>query len=280
MGPARAAADFTAEATFGAHWLLRMWDDRTQDALLPGRDRRGQRADRRRPRHLAAAAGRRHLRRAPTRPTATSATGRCSGPGRRARRSAPTWPAATPPRFARVLPGVPDAATRRWPARCLRCGRAHLRARGHRPGGPPADGDPVRLLPGDGVARRPRAGARPSCTSRPPRAAPAAGRLPHRPRYYLRPGRALGARVHHRARTTPPTRSTCTTSAASRTTTCTGRSHTAGDPRGLADDAGRRCSPTCEGSSTGPSRRAPATRSGSGSRGPRSTRRRTGSGCR
>ena len=42
-------------------------------------------------------------------------------------------------------------------ARCLRVGRAHLRARRHVDPRRPADGHPVRLLPRDRVARRPRA---------------------------------------------------------------------------------------------------------------------------
>ena len=64
MGAGAATSDFTAEARFGAEWLLRMWDDATRTLLLPGGDRLRQRPHRRRPRRLAAAAGRRHLRRA------------------------------------------------------------------------------------------------------------------------------------------------------------------------------------------------------------------------
>jgi hypothetical protein len=37
MGAGSAASDFTAEAKFGADWLLRMWDDSTQ--TLCGLDR-------------------------------------------------------------------------------------------------------------------------------------------------------------------------------------------------------------------------------------------------
>ena len=93
---------------------------------------------------------------APTRCTGTSATGRCSARGRRDRRSAPTSRAATRAAFAlcyqvfhRTQPALrPPLSARR---------RAHLRARRHAAHGPAADGDPVRLLPGDRVARRPRA---------------------------------------------------------------------------------------------------------------------------
>ena len=119
------------------------------DALLPGRDRRGQRPDARRPRHLAAAAGRRHLRR--------------HGPATRYIRHRPVFRAG--PAGSPVSPNLAgrDAAAfglcfqvyrrhasrPRGPLPALR--RAHLRARRHRSGAP-ADGDPVRLLPRDRVA--------------------------------------------------------------------------------------------------------------------------------
>ncbi len=54
-------------------------------AVLPGRHRRGQRSDPRRPRHLAPAAGRRHATAARPGHPATSATGRSSAPARPAR---------------------------------------------------------------------------------------------------------------------------------------------------------------------------------------------------
>ena len=113
-------SSFAAEAKFGVHWLLRMWDDRTrtlyyQVGIGEGND------------HTI---GDHDIWRLPqaddhydgtTPPRATSATGRCSGPGRRARPSARTWPAAMPPPSAsasrcyrRTAPALA--------ARCLRSG--------------------------------------------------------------------------------------------------------------------------------------------------------------
>ena len=125
-----------------------------KDAVLPGRHRRRQRQDRRRPRHLAAAAGRRQLRR------------------HRDRRSLHTQPAGVPsqltgrldqpePRRSRggragdVLPGLPhQRSVVREQVPALR--RARLRSREHRADRASAHRHPVQLLSGDRVARRPR----------------------------------------------------------------------------------------------------------------------------
>ncbi len=176
-------------------------------ALLPGRDRRGQRPHDRRPRHLAAAAGRRPLRRHEPRralhPPPAGVPGRAAG---LARQPEPGRPRCR--RLRPLLPGVPaHGAGACGPLPALR--RAHLRAREHAPR-PAADGGPVRLLPRDGVARRSRARRH---------------RARHRDRARPPPGRAAA----HGARATtcgwpptgltptspgptmPPTRSTCTT---------------------------------------------------------------------
>ena len=109
MGAGIDHVNFTAEAKFGADWLLRMWDDRhASTALLPGRDRRRERQDPRRPRHLAAAAGRRHLRRHRSARTATSATARSSGPG----------PPGSP--ISPNLAGPRRRGAGRWPSRSSR----------------------------------------------------------------------------------------------------------------------------------------------------------------
>jgi endoglucanase len=63
MGSGSTKSNFSAEAKFGVQWLLRMWNDPTRDALLSGRHRQRERKDPRRPRPLAAPAGRRHVRR-------------------------------------------------------------------------------------------------------------------------------------------------------------------------------------------------------------------------
>ena len=107
-------------------------------ALLPGRDRLGQRRSRRRPRHLAPAPGRRRLRRLgsalPLHPRTPRVPGRaCPEPP-----SAPTSPAATPPRSRSARRCSPPPART---GRTLPDGRrAHLRTGGHRPAGQAPDG--------------------------------------------------------------------------------------------------------------------------------------------
>ena len=166
-----------------------------EDALLPGGSGRGQRPDHRRPRHLAAAAGRRHLGRAqqgrPLHPPSAGVPGRQAGladqpqPGRARRRG-----------LRGVLPGVQEhrpGAGGSLPA----LGRGHLRAGGHPPQRPPADGDPVRLLPGVGVARRPRVGRHGAVPGHQGRT-PAAGAAARAPALLPEAGGALGACVHQR----------------------------------------------------------------------------------
>ncbi len=155
MGASSASANFTAEARFGAEWLLRMFDDRTRHALLPGGHRRGQLTDARRPRHLAPAAGRRYLRRQrceralhpPAPGVPRGAAGQSDQPEpRRTRRRG----------VRAVLPGLPrNRACARLALPVQR--RAHLRTRPHIPEGSSSDGDPLRLLPGERMARRPGA---------------------------------------------------------------------------------------------------------------------------
>ena len=165
-------------------------------ALLPGRDRRGQR-------HTPSATTTSGGCRRPTTTTAARARGAATSATGPVFRAGPPGLAGQPqPGRARrrrvrpLLPGLPAHASRRLAARCLRSGE-HIFALADTTPGPAPDGDPVRLLPRDGVARRPRAGrdrARDRDGARPPArraAAPALALLPA-------PRRALGARLHHR----------------------------------------------------------------------------------
>ena len=83
MGAGSASSNFTNEARFGLNWLMRMWNDRTRTLYYQVGIGSGNDHTAGRPRHLAAAAGRRRVRRRPTPLTATSATVRCSAPARR-----------------------------------------------------------------------------------------------------------------------------------------------------------------------------------------------------
>ena len=115
------ASNFTAEARFGLEWLLRMWNDSTRTLYYQVGIGEGNANTRRRPRHLAPAAGRRHLRRQQTRAIASSATAPCSAPARRARRSARTSPDATPPR-SRSASRCSRSTLPELAARCLHAG--------------------------------------------------------------------------------------------------------------------------------------------------------------
>ena len=177
------AADFTAEAKFGADWILRMWDDpsRTlyyQVGIGGGNGKTVSDHD---------------IWRLPQ---ADDAFGG-SDPLYRYIRNRPVFRAGPPgsldqpePRRTHVrrprarLPGLPDerpgvreqGPRRRGP---------HLRPREHEPGSAD-DRDPVRVLPRDRVARRPRAGRRraPQGAGRRGHLAPAG--LPHTdPAFYL-----------------------------------------------------------------------------------------------
>ena len=173
-----------------------MWDDRTRDALLPGRDRR--RATTGRSATTTSGGCRR-----PTTPTAaraarpgTSVTGPVFRAGPPGAPVSPNLAGRDAAAFGALLPGVPAHASGSGrPLPALR--RAHLRARRH-DAGAPADGDPVRLLSRDGVARRPgarrdRARGR-DCPRR------TSGRAPAQAlRVLPAPRRPLGARLHHRA---------------------------------------------------------------------------------
>ena len=162
-GASANGSDFTAEARFGANWLLNMWDDPTPDALLPGGDRQREREDRQRPRHLAAPAGRRHLRRhRPALPLHPQPAGVPRRPARLADQPEPRRPRRRGARA--LLPGVPDERPgARDPVPDRR--RAHLRPRGHEPAGSSSPRSRTASIP------RPSGGttsswARPSSTSR------------------------------------------------------------------------------------------------------------------
>ena len=131
---ARAGADFTAEARFGAQWLLRMWDDRTrtlyyQVGIGDGNDAIvGDHDIWRLPQATTPTAARDP--RLPLHPPPAGVPRRAAGlagqpqPGRPRRR-----------RAGALLPGVPHQRPGASPRRCLRVGRAHLRPRRHCPDG-------------------------------------------------------------------------------------------------------------------------------------------------
>ena len=137
-------------------WLLRMWDDETQTLYYQvgigyGNDR---------------TAGDHDIWRLPQdddtygghgpASTDTSATGRCSGPARPGRRSARTSPGATPRRFALCFQVFRDSDPT-FANECLIAAEHIFDLADTTPTGNLIDGDPVRLLPRDGVARRPGA---------------------------------------------------------------------------------------------------------------------------
>ena len=121
---------------------------------------------------------------APTRSTATSATGPCSARPRPGRRSARTSRAATR-RRSRCASRCSRRAHPPFANRCLLAGRAHLRPRGHAPAGNLLDGrSRSASIPRPSGATTSSSG-RPSCTWR---SRPAACRpgLPHTdPAFYL-----------------------------------------------------------------------------------------------
>ncbi len=117
---APASQDFAGEARFGARMAAADVRRRNRDALLPGGDRRGQPPDRRRSRHLAAAPGRRHLRRRRPALPLHPAPSRLPRRPRRARRSARTSPGATRPRSASASRSSTRATRRSPTAACRR----------------------------------------------------------------------------------------------------------------------------------------------------------------
>ena len=172
MGAAAGLSDFTNEARFGVEWLLQMWNDRTRRSTTRW-DRPGKAS-----RSATTTSG---VCRRPTTPTAarprvTVHPPTARVPRRSARRTRQPQPRR--PRRGRVralLPGVRAHACRT--RRALSAGRrAHLRTAEHRPQGKLLTNDPVRLLPGDRMARRPQLGAtelRSRCAPRPARRAAA-----------------------------------------------------------------------------------------------------------
>ena len=174
MGAGAGAGNFTGEVRFGAEWLLRMWDDRTrtlyyQVGIGSGNDDTiGDHDIWRLPQDDDTYG--RHRPAVPVHPQPPGVPG---GAGGIADQPQPGGPRQR--RARALLPGVPPHAPglrRPLPAR-----RApHLRARRHAAHGPAADGHPLRLLPGDRVARRPRAGRHRAGLA--PRWPP--GRDPHR----------------------------------------------------------------------------------------------------
>ncbi len=97
LGPGSATANYSAEAAFGLNWLEHMWNDSTKTLYLQVGIGAGNSTDRQRPRHLAAASGRRHVRRDQSARIGTSGTGRCSAPERPDRSSVRTSPGVSRP---------------------------------------------------------------------------------------------------------------------------------------------------------------------------------------
>ena len=167
MGAGAARSNFTAEARFGVEWLLRMWDDPTRTLYYQVGIGAGN----------ATTVGDHDIWRLPQ---ADDSYGG-SDPADRYIRHRPVFRAAPP--GAPVSPNLAgrDAAAfalcfqvfeqtlpqlaASLPARR----RAHLRSRRHRTRRAPADGDSVRLLSGERMARRPRARRDASSRSRSPR---------------------------------------------------------------------------------------------------------------
>ena len=134
LGAGSAGADFTAEATFGADFLERMWDDPTgtlyyQVGIGEGNGKIvGDHDIWRLPQADDTYGGTDPADRYIRQPAGVPRR------ARRARRSAPTSPAATRPLRA-LLPGLQDHATRPSPAHVPHGRGAHLRARRHAPTG-------------------------------------------------------------------------------------------------------------------------------------------------
>ena len=156
-----------------------------QDALLPGGHRRGQQLLLRRPRHLAAAPGRRPLQ--GDEPAVRVHPAPAGVPRRPAGRAAQPQPGRPADRRLRaLLPGVPHVRPGlRGPLPDR--GEDGVLAGQHALEGPADDGHPVRLLPGDELAGRHDAG-RHRTGHRAARRGPAGHRLPAR-------RRALGQRL-------------------------------------------------------------------------------------
>ena len=273
MGAGAGAGNFTAEARFGADWLLRMWDDRTRTLYYQVGIGTGNDEDDRRPRHLAAAAGRRHVRRhrpaVPVHPQPPGVPGGAAGladqpqPGRPRRRGARA-----------LLPGVPDAAHPAF-AEPLPARRASTSSTSptRTPTGDLLTAIPFSFYPETEWRDDLELGAT-ELASR--RERPPAG-CPHTD---LRlPATRHWAHAYITARTTPPTRSTSTTSAGSRTTSCTARSGTRATRPGFEITQAALLADMRKALDRAVAQAAP-TRSGSGSRGRSGTRRRTAPGCR
>ena len=126
------AADFTAEAKFGADWILRMWDDPSRTLYYQVGIGDGNAQDRQRPRHLAAAPGRRRVRRdrsaLPVHPEPAGLPGRPSGLAHQPE------PRRTRRRRARACLQVFRTSDPAFANRASSPRPAHLRPRQHEPG--------------------------------------------------------------------------------------------------------------------------------------------------
>ena len=210
LGAAAAAPRTSrAEARSGRDWLLHMWDDRTRTLYYQVGIGDGNDHDHRRPRHLAPAPGRRPLRRRPTRADRYirhRPVFRAGPPGSPISPNLAGRDAAALALCFQVFQTSRSALRGALPAG----GGAHLRARRHHAQWRPADGDPVRLLSRDRVARRPRARRhRAGAGDRGTAGCPAICPTPARASTCA--WRRTGRTPTSPARTTPPTRSTCTT---------------------------------------------------------------------
>ena len=139
MGSSSGDSNFTEEARFGVEWLLRMWNDNTRTLYYQVGIGAGNAATAQRPRHLAPATGRRHLRRQRPQLRASSATGpvfRAGPPG------VAGEPEPRRTRRRRLRASASRCSTTRRPEladRCLLAAEHIFELREHRSAGQPPD---------------------------------------------------------------------------------------------------------------------------------------------
>ena len=156
MASSSTGADFTAEAKFGAQFLLRMWDDPSRTLYYQVGIGEGN----------GKTAGDHDIWRLPQADDTFGGT----DPVDRYIRNRPVFRAGAPGSLISPNLAGRDAAALAecyvvfktsdptLAGRCITAAEHIFDARQHRSDGQSADGDPVQLLPRDGVARRPRVG--------------------------------------------------------------------------------------------------------------------------
>ena len=260
-------------------WLLRMWDDTSQTLYYQVGIGDGEL--RRRSATTTSGGCRRPTTPIGARPasTATSATGRCSAPAPPGALDQPQPRRPRRRRVRRVLPGLQDDATRR--SRTAACSAAEhiFDLANTAPSGNLLTVIPFSFYPETEWRDDLELGATELYSALASRRA--AGRAAaHRPDVLPAEGGALGERLHHRAERRRRHAQPLRRAAGSPTTSSYRAIAQAGNPAGLADDAGGPARGPEEAAGQAPSRRPAPTRSASASRGPPRTRPRTAPGCR